>query len=426
MSTGARRQGSSGRVVVVGAGLAGLACALRLHAAGLDVLVREAGPRVGGRVATDVVDGFSCDVGFQLVNPAYPALVRVLDEIGAGLPALDLRSFGAGVVVAARRRRWVLGDPRRLPSAAASSLLAPVGSLREKAAFAAWALRAGYGDAHRLRDHPRGDTTLAAALGAIGVSGRLRSAVVTPFLSGVLGEDAGSTSAAFAALVVRSFVRGTPGVPAGGVGVLPRVMAAALPEGSVALGSPVRALDEPALRGAAAVVLATDAAAAKALVPTLAVPRSNALTTLWFAADDAPTASRLLHVDAEARGPLVNTAVVTNVAPAYAPAGRHLVAATVLGDARRERGGLGGTERAVRAQAALVYGTSTRGWELVRVHALPGALPALPPPLDARRPPALGDGLFVAGDHRGTASQQGAIASGRRAADAVLSHLRGP
>lgn len=410
--------------MVVGAGLAGLACALRLHAAGHEVLVREAGPRVGGRVATDVVDGFSCDVGFQLLNPAYPALVRVLDEIGAGLPALDLRSFGAGVVVATARRRWVLGDPRRLPSAVLSSVIAPVGSPREKVAFALWALRAGYGNAHRLRDHPGGDTTLAAALGAIGVSGRLRSTVVTPFLSGVLGEGAGSTSAAFAALVVRSFVRGTPGVPAGGVGALPQVMAAALPQGCVALGSPVRSLDEPALRGAAAVVVATDAATARTLVPTLEVPRSNALTTFWFAADHAPTTSRLLHVDGEGRGPLVNTAVMSNVAPAYAPPGRHLVAATVLGDARGEPGGLVAVERAVRAQAALVYGTPTRGWDLVRAHALPGALPALPPPLDARRPPALGDGLFVAGDHRETASQQGAISSGRRAADAVLAHLR--
>ena len=412
--------GARGRVVVVGAGLAGLACALRLHAAGVEVDVREAGPRVGGRVATDVVDGFSCDVGFQLVNPSYPALVAVLDEIG-GVGSLALRPFGAGVVVATAGGRHVLADPRRMPSALWSSITAPPGSLREKTAFAAWAALAGYSDPARVARPRRGDTTLAASLDAAGVHGRLRSAVVEPFLAGVLGEGDGWTSAAFARLDVRSLVRGTPAVPAAGVGALPELLADALPAGAVVLDAPVRSLDE-ARRGRAdgpdAVVVATDASTAATLVPSLGAPRWNALTTFWHATDHAPSAARLLHVDGDRRGPVVNTAVMTNVAPSYAPAGRHLVASTVLGDR-----GDAPTERAVREHVALVYGTSTSGWDLVAVHALPRALPAMPPPLQPRRPVDLGDGVFVTGDHRDLASQQGALTSGRRTADAVLARL---
>ena len=407
--------------MVVGAGLAGLACALRLHAAGVEVDVREAGHRVGGRVATDVVDGFACDVGFQLVNPSYPALVAVLEEIGAGLPALALRRFGAGVVVASAGGRHVLADPRRMPSALWSSLTAPLGSLREKAAFAAWAALAGYADPVRVARPRRGDTTLAASLDAAGVHGRLRSAVVEPFLAGVLGEDAGWTSAAFARLDVRSFVRGTPSVPAAGVGALPETMAAALPAGAVVLDAPVRSVSETGLDragGPDAVVVATNASTATALVPSIGPPRWNALTTFWHATDRAPSTARLLHVDGDRRGPVVNTAVMTNVAPTYAPAGRHLVASTVLGDR-----GDAATERAVREHVALVYGTSTSGWDLVRVHALPRALPAMPPPLEPRRAVDLGDGVFVTGDHRDLASQQGALTSGRRTADAVLARL---
>ncbi len=67
------------QVVVVGAGLAGLACARRLTAAGVPATVLEAADEVGGRVRTDVVDGFRCDRGFQLINPAYPEVRRVLD-----------------------------------------------------------------------------------------------------------------------------------------------------------------------------------------------------------------------------------------------------------------------------------------------------------------------------------------------------------
>ena len=404
---------------MVGAGLAGLACALRLHAAGVEVDVREAGPRVGGRVATDVVDGFRCDVGFQLVNPSYPALVATLDEIGTGLGALALRPFGAGVVVASAAGRHVLADPRRMPSALWSSLRAPLGSLREKAAFAAWAAVAGYADPARSVRPRRGDTTLAASLDAWGVHGRLRSAVVEPFLAGVLGEEAGWTSAAFARLDVRSFVRGTPAVPAAGVAALPEVLAAALPAGAVVLDASVRSLAELGRgAGADAVVVATDASAASALVPSLGPPRWNALTTFWHAAEHAPSTAPLLHVDGERRGPVVNTAVMTNVAPSYAPPGRHLVASTVLGEH-----GDAATERAVREQVALVYGTSTSGWQLVRAHSLPRALPAMPPPLQPRRAVDLGDGVFVTGDHRDIASQQGALTSGRRTADAVLARL---
>ncbi len=418
-------------MVVVGAGLAGLACALRLRAAGVEVEVLEAAERVGGRVVTDVVDGYRCDVGFQLVNPAYPALGRVLREVGHDLGDLDLRPFGAGVVVATaparpggRQRRDVLADPRRRRGAAVSSALssvrAPVGSVREKAAFARWAVSAGYGDPHRIRDAGARDTTLARSLDAAGVSGRLRRAVVTPFLAGVLGEDAGETSAAFARLVVRSFVRGTPAVPARGVQALPELLAAALPPGSVRLATPVRALDDAALRGADAVVVATDAAAARALLPRLAVPGARALTTFWHAAPEPPSTTDLLHVDGDRRGPVVNSAVVSNIAPGYAPPGGHLVATTVLGD---RSAALAATEAEVLAQLEVVYGAPTRGWQLLRAHALPQALPALPPPLDARRPAELGGGVFVAGDHRDTASQQGALASGRRAADAVLLRL---
>lgn len=98
--------GKSAPVVVVGAGLAGLACAQRLTRAGVDVLVLEASDAAGGRVGTDVVDGFRCDRGFQLVNPSYPALTQVV-----ALAALDLRPFAAGVVVAAGSFRYALGRP---------------------------------------------------------------------------------------------------------------------------------------------------------------------------------------------------------------------------------------------------------------------------------------------------------------------------
>src|SRR5215211_1369054 len=81
------------QVVVVGAGLAGLSVAVRLRAAGVDVHVAEAAGHAGGRLATERVDGFVVDRGFQVLNTGYP---RTAD---LDLAALDLGWFWPGAVV---------------------------------------------------------------------------------------------------------------------------------------------------------------------------------------------------------------------------------------------------------------------------------------------------------------------------------------
>lgn len=402
-------------VIVVGAGLAGLGCAQRLSRAGVEVVVLEASDAVGGRVRTDVVDGFRCDRGFQLLNPAYPVLKHVLGRSAAH--ALDLRAFQAGVVVAHGRGRSILADPRREPTLMLASLRAPLGTFAEKVRFAAWA---GSTLLPIRRQLTGADRSRTEELDAFGVTGRLRAGVVDPFLTGVLAEDDGSSSARLARLLVRSFVLGSPAVPSLGMGRLPELVAASLPAGAVRLGVRAHGVTGSTVRtddgelAARAVVVASDPTTAGELTG-LAVPRMKALTTFWYATDEAPSARNLLHLDADHRGPLVNTAVMTNAAPTYAPAGRSLVQVTVLG-----ADGSAETERSARAQAGLVYGVDPAAWDLVTTHVVAAALPAQPAPLAVRQPVALGDGLFVAGDHRDTASIQGALVSGRRAADAVL------
>ena len=125
----------------------------------------------------------------------------------------------------------------------------------------------------------------------------------------------------------------------------------------------------------------------------------------------------MLHLDADRRGPVVNTAVMTDVAPSYAP-DRVLVSSTTLGaDASAE------AERAVRAHVGVIYGVDTSAWQHVASYPIPDALPDTPPGTGIRRPVALGEGRFVAGDHRDTASLQGALVSGRRVAAAVEAEL---
>ena len=404
-------------VLVIGAGLAGLRCAGVLAAAGRDVHVWEAADAIGGRVRTDVVDGFRCDRGFQVLNPAYPELARAVD-----VEALRLQPFGAGVAV--RRERgstvWVhpLRVPGRVPAMLARGGLGP----RDLLAAARWvapALRPG------ALKTGGSDVTLRAALDGCGVRGELRR-VIDRFLAGVLLDDSGATSNAFTLLLARMFVLGVPSLPAGGMAALPGQLAAGL-AGRIALqrkavelrraGNGFVVGDGAGAVRARQVVIAADPAAAAGLAG-LPEPAMHGVVTDWWATDVPPPGPAMLWVDGRpgSHGPVVNTAVISAAAPSYAPPGRHLIAASAL----MAPGGTAPEEQATRRHAAAILGADGTGWELLIRHEISHALPAQPPPLSVRRPVRLRDGLWVCGDHRDTASIQGALVSGRRAAEAVL------
>lgn len=408
--------------VVIGAGLAGLRCALRLARAGLDVVLLEA-QAVGGRQQTDAMDGFLLDRGFQVLNPAYPAVRRWVD-----VDALRLQRFPVGVRVRREDRTVELWHPLRHPSRVPATLGSGLITPRTAAALARWVVPALVGPAAVLRGP---DRSLDRGWKRVGLAGPLRREVLEPFLAGVLAEDDGSTSDAFARLLMRTFVLGAPGVPAEGIAALPAQLARAAAEAgaSVRPGMRVDALrtrdgvtevdiaGAPAVRARAVVV----AVGPQSVTDLLEAPRppTKGLQTWWFAADAAPSPSALLAVDGRRRGPVVNTAVMSHAAPSYAPPGRHLIQATCLLSAS-DRTEPGAREADVRRQLAEIWTPEAHGWSLLRRDDIVDALPAQPPPLRAARSVRMGDGRYVAGDHRDTASIQGALVSGERAARAVL------
>jgi hypothetical protein len=355
------------------------------------------------------------DRGFQLLNPSYPAARLNLD-----LKGLQLRTFDPGAVIARGAHRYAVLDPRRAPGQALTGLRLPIGSLREKFTLAWWALDTGYGPAARIKNAP--DETLAEHLARHGLTGELTDTVLRTFLAGVLGEDELRTSARFGRLVMRSFVRGTPGIPADGMQALPDRLAALLRSGVLRTSTAVTALHGTRVDTAGgivtgrAVVIATDARAAAQLLGQ-PQPRTRALTTFYHLAPESPASRPLLHLDADRRGPVVNTAVLTDVAPTYAP-DRVLVSSTILG-----ADGSAQAEQGVRRHVGIIYGAATSSWQHVATYPIADALPETPPGTSIRRPVSLGDGRYVTGDHRDTASIQGALVSGRRVAAAVLADL---
>lgn len=403
-------------VLVVGAGVAGLACARDLAAAGVDVQVLEAGDEVGGRMRSDVVDGFVVDRGFQVCNTSYPQVRRRLP-----LRSLRLRPFTPGVLVHGPAGRLRFSDPTRRPRSLPDLLPGRFAGPRDLAALGALSARDMLAPPRRLKRST--DTTTRTALADAGISDELVERFFRPFLSGVFLEDELETSARFFHLVWRSMLRGTLCLPAAGVGALPRALAAALPPYVVRLETPVAGLTDAGVLTAEgdeiparAVVVATGPGAVAGLLPDVTTPRTRVVTTYFHVAPRSPLGEPTLLVDSGRR--FVNTCVLSDVVPEYAPPGLALVATSVLGR------NTAGRERAVRSAAGEAYGTGTDGWDLLTHRTVEDALPAMTPPQPLTRTTRVTPGRYVCGDHRATGSVQGALASGARAAREVLHDLR--
>ena len=421
-------------VVVVGGGLAGLACATTLQQAGRQVAVLEAADRVGGRVATDDVQGFRVDRGFQVYLDAYPEGRRFLDHA-----ALQLGRFDSGAIIAEGSRLRAIADPWRKPLAAVSGLLSGTVGVADalKIAGLRAEVLAGLKAGRLGQDSGRSaEVSTREMLMSRGFSESVMRRFFEPFFGGVFLERALATSADVFAFTFAMFAAGAGCLPAGGMAAIPQQLASRLPAGVVRTGCPVTRVaaggvqlaDGRELR-AAAVVVAADLEAAARLLPSLIEPA--AASRSWkgtrlvaFAAERSPLAGPRLLVVADAAGatqpagPIDNLTVPSDVATGYAPAGQALVTVSIRSDWE----GSEPLEEAVRQQARTFLGDAVATWQHLTTIDVPHSLPDERPQARAVRPSSvLGNGLFLCGDHLTTASINGALRSGRECAEAVLS-----
>ncbi|MCU0230319.1 MAG: FAD-dependent oxidoreductase, partial [Acidobacteria bacterium] len=370
-------------VIVIGGGLAGLACALRLQQQGIEALVLEGADRVGGRVRTDRVEGFALDRGFQVYLTAYPEGRRVLD-----LDALGLRPFYPGALVRRRGRFHKLADPWRRPFDALGALASPVGTLKDKLRVRSLRRRVCSGTVEERLSAPQ--TTTLAALRRDGFSDGMIEAFFRPFLGGVFLESELQTSSRMLEFVFRMFSVGDAALPASGMQAIPEQLALRLPAEAVRTGTVVLGVDREGvtLSGgkrlpAQAVVIATEgpeaarlaARESRAAAGAASAPHAaRGATCLYFAAAKPPVEEPILVLagDGPGEGPVNNLCVPSQVQPGYAPPGASLVSVTVVGVPALGEAAL---LAAVLDQLTGWFGASVRGWQHLRTYRIPYALP---------------------------------------------------
>lgn len=408
--------------LIIGAGIAGLSAARVLQENGLSCLVLEATDQVGGRVKTDQVDGFLLDHGFQILLTAYPEAQKLLDY-----PALELHEFFNGASIWMEDNFQKVADPWRHPVEGIQSIYSAVGTLKDKLKVAE--LREKLLRMSNAECMSEPETTTEAFLKDFGFSQQMIQNFFRPFFSGIFLEPNLATSSRLFKFIFRMFSKGTAVLPANGMGAIPQQMAATLLPGSVRLNAPVAELSPGAVRlsngeiiTAKTVLLATDAFSASRLLPDLKIPEFNAVHCLYFSAITSPINEPILVLNGTGEGLVNNLCVPNLVASHYAPAGKHLISVTVLG----QQPDPDALFAHVKSELIHWFGEQVAEWQPLKRYFIPQALPRVTLPEQSLRPHELRveQGLYLCGDYLDTPSLNGAMESGQRAAEAILQELK--
>lgn len=332
------------RVIVVGAGIAGLVCARTLARAGHAVRVLEQADEVGGRVRTTVRDGFRLDHGFQVLFTAYPRLAEQLD-----MDALALRPFApAARLGGVDGEPGLVGDALADPALLLPTLRAPQLPLLDAARMLRLRLLAASLSFDDCFDARFDRHTTREFLQWRGFSPLAIDRFFAPFYGGILLDRSLDTSASVLLYTFKMLAAGRTAVPATGMGAIPAQLAATLTPDAVRCGVRVRAvhvaddraagvvLDDGTVLDADAVVLAVDpwscaTLAASAGVAVAPPTDARGCTTLWLAAREPILAGTALWLNAAPDATVSHAITITEVAPSYAPAGMTLTAATIVG-----------------------------------------------------------------------------------------------
>ena len=403
-------------VVIVGAGLAGLSASRYLTAAGFDVHVLEASDGVGGRVRTDHVDGFTLDRGFQILLTAYPELKKQFD-----VDALNLQPFDPGALVWINGKGKVFSDPLRRPKSFVATAVAPIGSVVDKIRLATLRLSVTRGNGAALLSHP--DITTAKMLSGRGFSPKMIQRFFTPLVGGIQLDPQLTASRRMFDVVFRMLNQGDAVVPAAGMSAISEQLASHTPAEKIHLNTRVANVTSQSVItesghtiSSKAVIVAVEGPAAAKLTG-IAPVQSRSVSCVYFASNSAPTDKKLIILDGTGKGPVLNIAVMSNIAPSYAPVGQHLIAAALPGCIGDD------IEDIARQQLQAMFGAQVESWRHLRTYRIEHGQPDQSPPFNPKKKQKLDNGIFVCGDHRDTASSQGALYSGRRCADSVKDSL---
>ena len=407
-------------VAIIGGGLSGLNCARVLEQAGIPFLLFEQADSLGGRVATDVIDGFQLDRGFQVLLTAYPEAGRALDY-----EQLELQSFYPGSIVRVGQTNYTVTDPFWRPWRSLGGLFAPVGNLSDKLNLLRLRNQLATIPPDALYDSP--DQPTRDYFVTEGFSRSLRERFLEPFFRGVHLDPELATSANLTKFIFQMFSQAATAIPSKGMGAIPSQLATRLPQETVYLESPIQAIKDKLLVmnsgetvQAEFIVVATNPSNTGRLINCSTKTTFREATTFYFNAPESPLDIPALMLNGDQSGPVNHLCVPSDIAASYAPKGRSLVSATALNVGKPD------LLSDVRKHLKQWFGSGVDHWDNIATYEIREALPVMQSTPRSRRKGFIeaAPTTLICGDHVSDTCINGALRSGRLAAQAITAKLQ--
>lgn len=406
-------------IIIIGAGISGLTAAVYLHQKGYKVQILEASDRAGGRIKTDVLDGFRLDRGFQVLLTEYPETKALLDY-----KKLNLKRFLPGATVLYDGGQFEIADPFRRPTALFATLFAPVGSLKDKMNTFFLKNKLLNISISDLFKQPEIDTI--SQLKKYGFSPKMINRFYKPFFSGIFLENDLRTSSNMFDFVMKMFSEGDAAIPELGMEEIPKQLVAMLPENSIQYNVKVKAIDNNKILcedgttlDSDKIIIATEAIGLASNYILKEMQNCHQVTNVYFEANIAPTKKAVVVLNAAKNKKWANNlTVLSNVSNRYAPEGKVLISVSYNGIPTIDDATLAEN---MKSELKQWYGNQVSAWKMLKIYRINYALPNKGKVSNevVNSEIKINDNLFICGDHLLNGSINAAMKSGRVVAELI-------
>jgi len=404
-------------VIIIGAGLAGLRCAIECQKKGLETLIVEASNHVGGRIRTEKLKGFLLDRGFQVLLTAYDECQNILDY-----NTLELGIFEPGAIIWTGKHFEKIVDPWRRPSRLFQSAFSPLGSIKDKLKIAGLRNRLNRTSVDAIQK--KKEISTLQQLRSLKFSDDFIECFFRPFYGGIFLEANLDTTQTMFEFVFKMFGQGYAALPNHGMQSIPEQMAMQLKAGTIRLNHPVAKLEgsqihlaDGSTMRARQLVVATDMSNAAKLDPVSSKARTwNAAYCYYFSAPQSPLPEPMIALNGSGSGAITNIAVPSDVSSGYSDRSGSLICVSTAREVKLVE---------LTSELQNWFGKQSQSFQFLKSFTIPHALPRQLPGDNpyAQEPTKSKEGLWFCGDYRYSSSIQGALASGRMVGESISKML---
>jgi protoporphyrinogen oxidase len=409
-------------ITIIGAGISGLTAAVYLHKKGYKVQILEASDRAGGRIKSDIVNGFILDRGFQVLLTEYPEAKAILNY-----EKLNLKRFLPGAKVLYEKGQFDIADPFRRPAAIFSTLFAPVGSIKDKINTFFLKRKLVNSSLNTIFKQPQVETL--AILKEYGFSKKMIERFYKPFFSGIFLENELRTSSNMFDFVMKMFSEGDAAIPELGMEEIPKQLVNMLPKDSISYFHKVIAIQNNTViceNGAKfftdKIIIATEATSFARNYIAETKQNFHQVTNVYFEAKLPPTNKALVILNAATNKKWVNNlTVMSNVSDKYAPKGKVLISISINGIPIEDDITLA---QNMKNELRQWFGNQVEDWCMLKSYRINYALPnqnTISNELDISQY-KINEKLYICGDHLLNGSINAAMKTGRIVAEYIQKH----